>query len=83
VTYEVDWEPPAVDLAARYLMDDAEGPSAVLAAVDSLAENPRPDSAFPLGGTGMLRLRAGRYRVVYQINEATRTVSVMHVGRRV
>ena len=82
MTYEIDWEPPAVDLAARYLMDDPEGLSAVLAAVDSLTENPRPDSAFPLGATGMLRLRAGRYRVVYEIDEATRTVSVMHVGRR-
>jgi hypothetical protein len=44
----------------------------VLAAVDSLAEDPRPDSAFPLGATGMLRLRAGKCRVVYQIDEATR-----------
>ena len=82
MTYEIDWEPPAVDLAARYLMDDPEGLSAVLAAVDCLAEDPRPDSAFPLGATVMLRLRAGKYRVVYQIDEATRTVSVMHVGRR-
>ena len=64
-------------------MDDSEGLSVVLAAVDSLAEDPRPGSAFPLGATGMLRLRAGRYRVVYQIDDATRTVSVMHVGRRV
>jgi mRNA-degrading endonuclease RelE of RelBE toxin-antitoxin system len=30
----------------------------------------------------MLHLRAGKYRDVYQIDEATRTVSVMHVGRR-
>ena len=83
MTYEIDWEPAAVDLASRYLMDDSEGLSVVLAAVDSLAEDPRPGSAFPLGATGMLRLRAGRYRVVYQIDDATRTVSVMHVGRRV
>jgi mRNA interferase RelE/StbE len=82
VTYEIDWEPPAVDLAARYLRDDPEGLRAVLAAVDFLAEDPRPDSAFPLGATGMLRLRAGKYRVVYQIEEPTRTVSVIHVGRR-
>ena len=82
MTYEIDWEPPAVDLAARHLMDDPEGLSLVLAAVDSLAEDPRPAGAFPLGATGLLRLRAGKHRVVYQIDEATRTVSVMHVGRR-
>jgi mRNA interferase RelE/StbE len=82
VTYEVDWEPPAVDLASRYLIDDPQGLAAVLAAADSLADNPRPVNAYPFGATGMLRLRAGRYRVVYQIDEAARTVSVMHVGRR-
>jgi mRNA interferase RelE/StbE len=70
VTYEVDWEPPAVDLAARYLMDDPEGLSAVLAAVDSLAEDPRPDRALPLGMTGVLRLRAGKYRVGHSSAES-------------
>jgi mRNA interferase RelE/StbE len=82
VIYEVDWEPAAIDLASRYLMDDPEGLRLVSAAVDSLAEDPRHDRAFLLGATGMLRLRAGRYRVVYQIDDATPTVSVMHVGRR-
>jgi mRNA interferase RelE/StbE len=47
VTYEVDWEPPAVDLASRYLADDPAGLRVVLAFVDSLAENPRPDNVFP------------------------------------
>ncbi len=83
MTYEIDWEPPAVDLAARYLMDDPEGLSAVLTAVGSLAEDPRPDSAFPFGATGMLRLRAGKYRVVYQIDDATRRRSSREMGRRV
>jgi hypothetical protein len=54
LTYEVDWEPPAVDLASRYLLDDPEGLRAVLAAVDSLAEDPRPAGAFPLGATRLL-----------------------------
>jgi len=82
VTYEVDWEPPAVDLASRYLVDDPAGLRVVLEIVDFLAENPRPDNAFSLGGAGLHRLRAGQYRVVYQIDENTRTISVMHVGRR-
>jgi mRNA-degrading endonuclease RelE of RelBE toxin-antitoxin system len=29
----------------------------------------------------MFRLRIGRYRVVYQVDDRSRTVSVMHVGR--
>jgi mRNA interferase RelE/StbE len=40
VTYEVDWEPSAVKLASRYLLDDPAGLRAVLAIVDALAENP-------------------------------------------
>jgi mRNA interferase RelE/StbE len=79
--YSIDWEPPAVDLAARYLADDPDGLRGLMTGVDSLAHDPRPGAAFPLGITGMFRLRIGRYRVVYQVDDRYRTVSVMHVGR--
>jgi mRNA interferase RelE/StbE len=82
VTYEVDWEPPAVQLASRYLLDDPMGLRALVAVVDSLAENPRPETASALGDSGLHRLRVGHYRVIYEIDETTRTVSVMYVGRR-
>jgi mRNA interferase RelE/StbE len=75
VTFEVDWEPSAVKLASRYLLDDPAGLWAVLEIVDALAESPRPDNAHPLGDSGLHRLRAGKYRVVYEVDETTRTVS--------
>jgi mRNA interferase RelE/StbE len=85
MTYSLDWEPPAVDLAARYLADDPDDPDdpdglrGLMTAVDSLAHDPRPGAAFPLGITGMFRLRIGRYRVVYQVDDRSRAVSVMLV----
>ena len=64
MTYDVDWEPAAVDLAARYLKDDPGWLRALLAVVDSLETDPRPENAFALGETGVLRMRVGTYRVV-------------------
>jgi mRNA interferase RelE/StbE len=79
VTYAVDWEPlPSTSPRAD---DDPDGLRALMTAVDSLTHEPRPATAFPLGTTGMLRLRVGRYRAVYQVDDASGTVSVMHVGR--
>jgi mRNA interferase RelE/StbE len=81
LTYSLDWEPAAVGFASRFLADDPQGLLAIMAAVDALKGDPRPATAFPLGTTGMLRLRRGRYRVVYQVDEDTRIITVMHVGR--
>jgi mRNA interferase RelE/StbE len=82
VTYAVVWEPTAVDLDTRFLADDPEGLQAVFDAVDALAEDPRPGTAFPLGSSGLHRLRAGRCRAVYEIDENARAVRVRHLGRR-
>ena len=82
MTFRVVWEPVAVDLAARFLADDPEGLREVFEAVDALADEPRPPGAFPLGTSGLHRLRVGRYRAVYELDEASETIEVRHVGRR-
>jgi len=82
VTFTIVWEPAAVDLAARFLADDAEGLRQMFTVVDALAAEPRPRGVFPLGGSGLQRLRIGRYRVVYEIDETARLVRIRHVGRR-
>jgi mRNA interferase RelE/StbE len=82
VTFAVVWEPTAVDLATRFLSDDADGLRSVFDAVDALGGNPRPPQAFAFGPTGLHRLRVGRYRVVYEVNNDARTVRVRHVGRQ-
>lgn len=60
----VEWSPRAVTTASRFL-DDASGMRVVLAALDALAADPYPAESFNWGE--MLRLRAGRYRIMYVV----------------
>ena len=51
--------------------------------IDSLAENPRPQGIKKLAGEEELyRLRAGDYRIIYQIQEKRLLVLVVGVGHR-
>lgn len=54
-------------------------PGVVFAAVDRLGEEPRPEGAF--GGTDVLRIHVGVYRVMYEITDQQVRVSVVHLGR--
>jgi hypothetical protein len=60
----VEWSPTAVTTASRFL-DDAGGMRVLLAALDALAADPYPAESFRWGE--MLRLRAGRYRIMYAV----------------
>ncbi len=82
MTFKVVWEPAAVDLATRFLADDPDGLRELFTAVDALANEPRPLGAFPLGTSGLYRLRVGRYRAVYEVDEASQSIKIRHVGRR-
>lgn len=51
--------------------------------IDALAHNPRPRGAKALSGDdGLLRLRVGDYRIVYQVEGHTLTVLILKVGHR-
>lgn len=77
--YEVIWEPEALAQAERFAGDDPAGLRQVFAAVDRLADDPRPDGAF--GSAGLLRIHIGNYRVMYEISDRQVRVSVIHLGR--
>jgi mRNA interferase RelE/StbE len=47
-----------------------------------LADNPRPSSCSKLTGREGWRIRVGDYRVIYEINDFTKEVVVLHVGHR-
>jgi mRNA interferase RelE/StbE len=47
-----------------------------------LAEQPRPPGSRKLAGRDGWRVRAGDYRVIYEIDEESLVVTVMHVGHR-
>jgi mRNA interferase RelE/StbE len=49
--------------------------------VSRLADELRPLESFPYGSPDLRRLRAGRYRVFYAIDEERRMVQVDHVAR--
>lgn len=57
----------------------------VIAAIDALAENPRPAGKQIKHFTGIAkgyRLRVGSFRVIYAVNDAQKEVRVIDVGYR-
>jgi mRNA interferase RelE/StbE len=81
VSYQVNWEIRALDLAAGFLRDDAAGVAALWESISRLADEPRPPESFAYGSPDLRRLRAGRYRVFYTIDEEERMVQIDHVAR--
>lgn len=54
----------------------------VLARIAALATEPRPPGCEKLSSRERYRLRQGRYRILYEIQEARLTVTVVKVGHR-
>ncbi len=51
-------------------------------AISGLQDNPRPTKVKKLGGSGLWRIRVGRHRVVYAVDDEARTVTIVRVARR-
>ncbi|MDH6145299.1 mRNA interferase RelE/StbE [Kitasatospora sp. GP30] len=81
MSFTIIWDEPAINAAARLLKDDPEGPRQVMDAVDLLADSPRPPGSAEYGSPDLRRMHVGRYRVMYEITEATVTIVVIHLGR--
>jgi mRNA interferase RelE/StbE len=54
----------------------------ILNRIEALTENPRPLGCEKLTGQERYRLRQGRYRIVYSIQDDELTVLVVKVGHR-
>jgi mRNA interferase RelE/StbE len=52
------------------------------ARIGSLAVNPRPPGAEKLSGEEKYRIRQGDYRILYLIEDAELTVTVVRIGHR-
>ncbi|MCX7774328.1 MAG: type II toxin-antitoxin system RelE/ParE family toxin [Clostridia bacterium] len=50
--------------------------------IEMLAENPRPSVCEKLTGEERYRIRQGRYRIVYSIQDKQLTVWIVKVGHR-
>jgi mRNA interferase RelE/StbE len=54
----------------------------ILSHIKSLAGEPRPHGCEKLTGQNRYRVRQGRYRIVYAVQDEERTVIVVKVGHR-
>lgn len=54
----------------------------ILQKIEALAENPRPFGSQKLSGQERFRIRQGRYRIVYSIQDKELTVWIVKVGHR-
>jgi mRNA interferase RelE/StbE len=54
----------------------------ILDRIETLSENPRPPGCEKLTGQQRYRLRQGRYRILYSIQDDELTVWVVKVGHR-
>ena len=51
-------------------------------AIDGLADDPRPPGCTKLRGRAGWRIRVGDYRVLYQVDDDARVVTVLRAGHR-
>jgi len=78
--YEVTLAPAAARQLRKF---DPKVRRRVQAAIELLAEDPRPPAATRLvGGAGEWRVRTGDYRIVYEIQQDQLLVLVLNVGHR-
>ncbi len=59
-----------------------QGYQAIAETVSALVQEPRPRGVQKLADSGLWRIRAGRYRIAYNINDKERLVIVVRVARR-
>ena len=78
MTRPVIWSERALNAAAGFLGDDPQGLQRLLDAVDQLADDAEPADSVVHGSPALRRLRVGRYRVLYEVDDA---VTVIHLGR--
>lgn len=54
----------------------------IAAKIHFLATDPRPPGVEKLSGAERYRLRQGDYRVLYEIDDGNRTVTIVRIGHR-
>lgn len=80
MTYRIEFSSAAVRQLRKL---DRRAQRRVQAAVELLAQEPRPAGAKKLvGGDGEWRVRTGDYRIVYEIGDGVLLVLVLAVGHR-
>lgn len=55
---------------------------AIKSKIADLASNPRPPGCRKLKDRAGWRIRAGNYRIIYEIDDGIRIVSILEIGHR-
>jgi mRNA interferase RelE/StbE len=71
---------PAFDRSFDRLPRDVQ--ERVVARIDRLADNPRPAGCEKMAGASLYRVRAGAYRIIFEIQDAVLLVVLVKVGHR-
>ncbi len=80
MSYRITLSPAAVRQLRKF---DPQVKRRIQAAIELLAENPRPPAAKQLvGGAGEWRVRTGDYRIIYDVNDRELLVLVLAMGHR-
>jgi mRNA interferase RelE/StbE len=83
VAYELEVHRRARRVLERLSRASPEDFAKVAAAIDGLADEPRPTGAAKLRGRGPLwRIRVGNYRIVYDVFDPDQLVTIEDVLRR-
>lgn len=77
--YELQYKKKAIKALAK--INDPYY-SAIIQAIDELAENPRPQGYKKLTGRSGYRIRVGTYRIIYDILDTTLIVEIVNIGSR-
>lgn len=54
----------------------------IVEAIRKLGDNPRPEGCLKLTGREGWRIRVGDFRVLYEIDDRGRSVTILHIGNR-
>lgn len=76
----------AISILRRVQKELAELPTVayerVLDGINALVQDPRPPKSVKLANREGWRIRIGDYRVIYEIDDKQRIITVLHVGHR-
>jgi len=54
----------------------------IIEAIQALSKNPRPHNVKKLSGREAWRIRVGKYRIIYEIDDGKLTILIILVGHR-
>ena len=77
--YRIEIKRSATKEIAKFSKDDVR---VIMEKIAALADNPRPADCIKLSGAEKYRIRYGRYRILYLIEDAVLYVFIVKVAHR-